>query len=591
VRIEKMRILKSTRLQYSREILPYVSSNKHLIISLFAIKFVMTLIALLPPLVYKYYINQVIAERQLSNLTYVIGGYILLYVLQSALLIFSKYAETKFINLIRFDLKRQLLEIYSSMYYVEYEREDVGDMRMRIESDTNAVCSFYINHCLNYIFAILYSIIVMALLFEMNWYLTIFGFIMIVFSYFITKVLGVRIKKISDKYRTDQSEFDAIMFDALQKWKDIKINNLEDKETELISEKWHLLSKSILKRTRYQFLHGALVAFNLFFVTRMNLFFFGGLLIINNLMTVPTMLVFMNYYEQLYANIQTVLDSTVTLNAEIPQIDRVLSALNYINCHAIGIKAVNDIQLQGDICLNNVSFKYKNADHDTLKNITTMITYNRSLAIVGKSGSGKTTLIKLLTGLYQPKEGTIYLNNIELNQVPLETKCHFINIVMQDPQLFNMSILENLRMAKQDASMEEINDVCKKANIYEFIQSTPKKYDTLIGEQGIKLSGGQKQRLAIARTLLMDPQVLIFDEATSSLDSENEAAIVNSIQNLSKYKTIITISHRFSTISKSDDIMIIQDGRIAEQGSLNTIIKESNLFASIFNKGNNLNNI
>jgi len=586
-----MRILKSTRLQYSREILPYVSSNKHLIISLFAIKFVMTLIALLPPLVYKYYINQVIAERQLSNLTYVIGGYILLYVLQSALLIFSKYAETKFINLIRFDLKRQLLEIYSSMYYVEYEREDVGDMRMRIESDTNAVCSFYINHCLNYIFAILYSIIVMALLFEMNWYLTIFGFIMIVFSYFITKVLGVRIKKISDKYRTDQSEFDAIMFDALQKWKDIKINNLEDKETELISEKWHLLSKSILKRTRYQFLHGALVAFNLFFVTRMNLFFFGGLLIINNLMTVPTMLVFMNYYEQLYANIQTVLDSTVTLNAEIPQIDRVLSALNYINCHAIGIKAVNDIQLQGDICLNNVSFKYKNADHDTLKNITTMITYNRSLAIVGKSGSGKTTLIKLLTGLYQPKEGTIYLNNIELNQVPLETKCHFINIVMQDPQLFNMSILENLRMAKQDASMEEINDVCKKANIYEFIQSTPKKYDTLIGEQGIKLSGGQKQRLAIARTLLMDPQVLIFDEATSSLDSENEAAIVNSIQNLSKYKTIITISHRFSTISKSDDIMIIQDGRIAEQGSLNTIIKESNLFASIFNKGNNLNNI
>ena len=487
MRINEMRMPKSAHLQYLKKLRPFIFNNKKVAIGLIVIKFTAMLVALFPPLVYQYYINQVITDGQLQKLIYVILGYVLLFIIQSLLVIFARYAETKFMNRIRVDLKQRLLDIYSSMYYIDYEREDIGEMRLRVESDTNAICSFYATHCLNYIFAILYSAIVIVILFLMNWYLILFGCFMIVLSYFITKVLGERIKRTSEKYRTDQSEFDTTIHEALQNWKEIKLNNLEDKEVMLLSEKWSLLSKSILKSTRYRFLHGALVAFNLFFITRMNLYFFGGLLIINDLMTVPTMLVFMNYYEQLYSNIQTILNSTVSLNGEIPQIDRVLSTLEYVNPHRVTDMVGVIEQLQGDIRLENVSFRYQNSDQDVIKNINAAITQYRSLAIVGESGSGKTTLVKLLVGLYQPSEGAIYLNHTEVQRVPDEIKCRFINIVMQDPQLFNMSILENLLMAKYNATMEEIDDVCKMANIYEFIQSIPEKYDNLIGEKGVKL--------------------------------------------------------------------------------------------------------
>lgn len=581
--------LNSKHLLYYKKLLPFININKQLSVYLFLFKIAMTIVALLPPFVYKYYIDQVISKNQLYKLVNVVLGYLLLYAVQSVIFIIVKYAETKFTNRIRVTLKQRLLDIYSSMYYLDYEREDIGDVRMRIESDTNAICNFYINHCLNYFFAILYSAIVIIILFKINWYLNIFSCLMIILSYFITTVLGDKIKMISQKYRLYQGEFDTAMHDALKNWKEIKIYNLENRETRALSDRWYSISEFLLKQTRYQFLHGALVAFNLFFVTRMNLYFFGGLLIINDLMTVPTMLIFMNYFEQLYANIQSILNSTVSLSAEIPQIDRVLSAISYNNCHEIATKTVNLKQLQGDIRLDNVCFRYKNSDSDVLNNITANIRYNKSTAIVGASGSGKTTLVKLLSGLYQPDKGAIYLNDINMKQIPQDIRCHYINVVMQDPQFFNLSILENLLMAKPDATMDEINDVCKKANIYKFIQELPDKYDTLIGERGIKLSGGQKQRLAIARTLLLDPQVLIFDEATSSLDSENEAAIVNAIHNLSKIKTIIIISHRFSTISKSDDIIIIQDKKIIEQGDLNTVINECKSFSTIFIKENILN--
>lgn len=581
-----MKKLNSKHLQYYKKLFPFIKMNIRLSIHLFVIKFILLIVGLLPPLIYKYYIDQVITNKQLSKVLNVVIGYVLLYVVQSIFLILNRYIETKSINRVRISLKQSLLEIYSSMDFSDYEREDIGDIRMRIESDTNAICNFYINHCLNYIFAIMYSAIVIIILFHMNWYLNIFSCLMIIFSYFITTVLGDRIKKISEKYRLNQSGFDTAMHDVLQNWKEIKINNLEDRETKLLSERWLGLSEMLLKRTRYQFLHGALVAFNLFFVTRMNLYFFGGLLIIKELMTVPTMLIFMNYFEQLYSNIQTILNSTVSLSGEIPQIDRVLSTLDYAKQSEQTTEMWDIKQLQGDIRLENVCFRYHNSKHANLNNITTTINHNSSLAIVGASGSGKTTLVKLLVGLYQPVKGTIYLNDIDMTKIPHDTKSHYINIVMQNPQFFNMSILENLLLAKPDASMEEIDNACKKANIYDYIQMIPDKYDTLIGERGIKLSGGQKQRLAIARTLLLDPQILIFDEATSSLDSENEAAIVNAIYNLSKYKTIITISHRFSTISKSENIILIQDGRILEQGKLSTVINESELFATIFNKEN-----
>lgn len=516
----------------------------------------------------------------LQKLVYVIIGYIFIFSLQTISVVFSKYFETKFANLLKIDIKKKLLEIYANISYKVYEQYNVGDIRLRIEVDTDKIISFYTNHCVNFIFSIVGSIIMMVIIFLMNWYLTLFGLTMIIVSFFMSKILGKKMKKISLEYRENQGEFESIIHKALQSWKEIKTNNLQENEEILLEEKWSVLSKILVKMTVYQYLHGALIAFNLFFVTRMSLYFFGGVLIIYNKMNVATMLVFMSYYEQIYNNIKVAIDSIIELSADAPQLEGIFSVLKHKNQGEIKDKIPKNFE--SGLYIDNVSYYYCTPNDYILQNITTLIKINQSTAIVGQSGCGKSTLVKLILGLYEPKQGTIYLGETDISRISDESRNRLINVVMQDPIFFNMSILDNLLMANPSATMEEVDTSCKMANIYDFIQSIPEQYDTIIGEQGIKLSGGQRQRLAIARTLLLDPEIIIFDEATSSLDSENKNLIVDAINKLSEQKTIISISHRFSTIAGYDNVIVLQDGYIITQGYMKDLLEQKELFTSIF---------
>lgn len=571
-------------IQYLKKLKNYIILDKKIVVILALTKLFTMLLSLLPPFVYQYYINSVVMEKNIINMTYVILGYITIFIFQGIFVSFIKYFEAKYTNQIRINLKRNIFNVFSVMPFAAFEQEDIGEMRRRAEEDIEKICTFYFEHCLNFLFSIIYSISIVIILFVMNAYLILFGSVMILLSFFITRVLVEKIMSISKKYRADQGDFDSIMYDALQNWKEIKINNIENAEIELLSEKWSLLSKTKLIHTRYRFLQGAVVAFNLFFVTRMNLFFFGGLLVIYELMTVPTMLVFMNYYEQLYSNIQSVLNSMVNLGSQIPEIDNVILLLSQKEKKHLVDESLSIDDLNGDITVSNVNFKYDNAQENILKDVSIHITENHSYAIIGKSGSGKTTLVKLLVGLYFPSSGKIMLNNHDLSRVPDRLKSRYINIVMQDPQFFNISIWDNLLLAKEDAAAEEIDEVCKMANIYNFIQDLPDKYNSVIGENGIKLSGGQKQRLAIARTLLLNPKVLIFDEATSALDSENEEMIVKAIDGLSHYMTIIAISHRYTSISNCEKVILLQNGMVIEQESMNAMKNKNNTFYELFSK-------
>lgn len=579
-----MKKIKSQRLFYFIKILPFISCNKLLSFLIIAFKLLSMVVLILTPFVYKYFINSVIMAKNLEKLQYVILSYIALFLLQSLSISFSNYYENKFTNLLRIKIKKKLLEIYTGMDFKDYEEKSTGDMRLRIEEDSNVAASFYINHCVNFFFSIAAALIMILIIIKMNWYLTLFGVLMIFIGFFISKVLAAKIKITSNKYRGSQGEFENSIQKTLKNWKEIKTNNLEESEEAKFSEKWSVLSKSLVKRTFYEYWYGALIAFNLSFVTRMSLYFFGGLLIMHKLMTVATMLVFMNYYEQIYTNVQTVTDLVVELSTDLPQLEGIFSALKYRNPRKSTGKLIGKVH---DILyINNVSFSYGRSHDYVLKNISAKIPFNKKTAIAGKSGCGKSTLAKLLLGIYNPNEGEIYLGNTDINELNEASRNHVINAVMQDPIFFNMSILDNLLISKRNATMDDINNACKMANIYDFIKGTPKGYGTIIGESGIKLSGGQKQRLAIARTLLLDPEIIIFDEATSSLDSESENDIVKATEELSKYKTIISISHRFSTIAGSDNMIILQNGHIASQGSMEEMMKQHDLLDSIFHNIN-----
>ncbi len=567
---------KSRRLHIFRELLPFVRNNKSTSVYIIIFKFLSTIVLLVTPLVYRYFINDVIMDNKLSNLLFVILGYLGLYGFQSVFTVAFTFFENKFKNLLRVNIKKKLLTVYANIKMKEFQRYGKGDLRNIVEEDTKKLEVFFSKNCVNFVFSIFYIVMLNVVMFTLDWHMAVFGLLMILLSFFITKFIGGKLKHVSGKYRQNIGEFEGLIHRSLQNWKEIKLNNLEKQEEEELASKWKHISGLIMKQTFYNYLTVALNVLNLLVITRVSLYFFGGILIYQKLINVATMLVFINYYDQLNNETTKLTDSIIQFKNDEPQLERI------INMMKAEVKIKPNRKLVGDIVLDKVSFSYPESQNIVLDKVSVVIPQNSHVAIVGASGSGKSTLAKLLLGLFEPKEGSIFIGYVNIHSVSEVSLRHTISAVMQDPLFFNISIADNLLLVKGNATIKEIEHVCRLANIHDFIQSTPDKYNTIIGERGIKLSGGQLQRLAIARTLLADPDIIIFDEATSSLDSENEQGILQAIHHISKNKTIITIAHRLVTIMESDYIIMLKNGQIIAQGDSKKIIQQNEDISSLF---------
>ena len=238
--------------------------------------------------------------------------------------------------------------------------------------------------------------------------------------------------------------------------------------------------------------------------------------------------------------------------------------------------------VKGEVSYENVSFHYSDDETLVLDNISFTIPAGRSIALVGPSGSGKTTICSLLPRFYDVTGGRITIDGKEVGKLTLESLRSQIGLVQQDIYLFGGTIKENIAYGKPSASMEEIIEAAKKANIHDFIMSLPEGYDTFVGERGTRLSGGQKQRISIARVFLKNPPVLILDEATSALDNESERWIQKSLEELSRNRTTITIAHRLSTIRNADEILVVADNGIAERGSHEELLAKNGIYAHYY---------
>ena len=245
--------------------------------------------------------------------------------------------------------------------------------------------------------------------------------------------------------------------------------------------------------------------------------------------------------------------------------------------------ATDITNVRGNVEFQNVSFKYK-AEHDyVLRNISLSIKAGEYIAVVGSSGVGKTTLCSLIPRFYEINAGKILLDGREIREITLRTLRRNIGFVQQDVYLFAGSVADNIRYGKLDASREEIMAAAKKANAHDFIMELPDAYDTDIGQRGVKLSGGQKQRLSIARVFLKDPPIIIFDEATSSLDNESEKAVQESLEKLTDNRTTLVIAHRLSTVRNAQRIIVLSDNGIDEEGTHQQLIALNGIYASLYN--------
>ena len=239
-------------------------------------------------------------------------------------------------------------------------------------------------------------------------------------------------------------------------------------------------------------------------------------------------------------------------------------------------------KVSGEIEFKNIGFVYPKNKSRVLDRVNLVIKPGEKVAFVGRSGAGKTTITKLLMRFYDPSEGAILIDGVDIKDMKKSDLRGLMGMVPQEPIMFNNSIKFNLAYGKEKATMKEIREAADKANILEFIEKLPKKWETQVGERGIKLSGGQKQRLAIARALLADPKILIFDEATSNLDSESEKKIQTALLRAGKDRTVIIIAHRFSTIRDSDKIIVLSNGNIVETGKHVTLIKTEGIYKMLW---------
>jgi ATP-binding cassette subfamily B protein len=239
----------------------------------------------------------------------------------------------------------------------------------------------------------------------------------------------------------------------------------------------------------------------------------------------------------------------------------------------------------GHVDFRDVSFTYVGATDPVLTGVDLDVPAGRTVAIVGATGSGKSTLVSLLPRLYDTSGGSVWIDGADVSQVELESLRSQVGLVSDDPFLFSDTIAGNIAYARADASQEAIEDAARRADIHDFIQSLPDGYDTIVGERGVTLSGGQRQRVAIARALVMDPRILILDDATSSVDASTEAAIKRALRELMEGRTTFIIGHRLSTIALADEIVVLEDGRIAARGTHEELLDESDLYREIAEKG------
>lgn len=521
----------------------YAFGKRRFLLLNFSLSLLLMSISFVNPLFYKMFINKVILQKRLEALSVVVIGYLSLFILKYIILILKNYSRNCIVNRTMYRIKYSL---WTSFFSNQQDISSIGNMKMLIDDDMTHLEGFVDIQTIDYIVSFFTICISAFLLFMLEWHLAIFSVIAIPLTFWLDSFVSKREKKLNIENRKNDQELSSWLHASLNGWREIRALRLEKKQKYRFAEYSHKYAVYFSKWINLWITRSLVITkIKDDFFMRFSLYFIGGLLIMNHKLSIGNLLVFATYYEILSNAMNSMATSDANLQASTPFIDNItcaLSARKNMEKRSLMLPAYDAIQFR------NVTFSYPDSDVKVVNNLSFTINSGDRVAIVGKSGSGKTTLLKLMMGLVRPAEGEVCWGDRNLNDINLDNLYRKVGIVTQDSILYNASFKDNLLYAKPDATDEEIVEACKMSHISEYIEALPEKYDTNIGEHGIKLSGGQRQRLVLARLFLRDVDTYILDEATSALDQHNDMLIQEALENIAKTKTVIIVAHRESSI-------------------------------------------
>ena len=463
------------------------------------------------------------------------------------------------------------------------ESKHSGQYISHIMFDVGQVNTLVSNGVLNLMKDSLTLIVLVGLMFYQNWKLAFFALLMMPLAAFVAKSLGKRIGKATKESIILNASLISYLSEMLKGSRMIKIFQQEkfesDRSSKILTDNMHIRNKigfiMIRATPIMELLTGFMIA---------GFIYYSGFMIISGEMGINNFFSFLTAMMLAYQPIRSLATINMMFYQGATGAERVFKVLDT----EPDIKEIeNHPNLKintGNIEFKNVSFTYPKTDAEAVKNINISIKGGTTAALVGHSGAGKSTIVNLIPRFYDPKEGSIQIDGQIINEVSLASLRKKISMVSQDTILFDDTVRANIAYAKLNASEEEIKKACDFAAASDFIKDLPKSYETLIGENGIRLSGGQKQRISIARAVLKNSPIILLDEATSSLDSASEEKVQNAIINLTKNKTTLVIAHRLSTIIRADKIFVLNQGKIADFGTHNELLKNSMIYKNLYSK-------
>lgn len=505
--------------------------------------------------------------------TTIVAGF-LTFLMRQTLIVMSRHIE--------FDLKNEVFKQYENLSQNFYKQNRTGDLMNRISEDVSKV-RMYVGPAVMYtINTFIRFAIVIIYMYNVSPLLTLYTILPLpILSYCIFK-LSSEINKRSttfQQYLSKVSSFSQEIFSGIRVIKAYSLENQHQNNMVALADE---SKKKSLDLAKVQSLFGPLMI-ALIGISNLVVIYFGGVMYINgtipNIGTIAEFILYVNMLTWPVASLGWV--SSMVQEAEASQ-----KRLNEFLKIEPEIKNNNEnpSAIQGSIAFENVSYTYEDTNIEALKNVTFTVKRGETLAILGKTGSGKSTILSLISRLYDVTDGRITIDQGEISTLNLNDLRNNIGIVPQDAFLFSDTIKNNIKFGNQHATDEEVITAAKNAVVHDNIITFNKQYDTILGERGITLSGGQKQRVSIARAIIKNPAILLFDDCLSAVDTETEETILNNLFEICKDKTTIIVSHRVSSAKNADKIIILEDGKIIQQGSHNQLINQEGYYASLYLK-------